>query len=203
MNRWMRSAAVGVAILTARVADAQPYNFLVDYTGGNTPVLAPGSDPMIGTNLQVGDSFFWRISAIGGQWSTTAAVSQYTFMAFYVSEYGTRTGDYTLNLFLNGSTVFTETQSNVVTEYIHVGTNTVNLPAGFSWDRMELHYTLNGSNVSSNTIGSRLPIFGAPEHHQYSPGVTYATNVVPEPATVVLLAIGLGVMGVAVRRRAS
>lgn len=214
MSRWLRVAAVGVALLSSRVAQAQTYTFLVDYFGGGVAQQAAGSDNILGTNILPGDSFFWRISAQNGQWFATTAADQFPFMAFGVSECGDRLGDYTLNLFNGATNVLSDVQANVPHSCVHMGTNTISLANGLTWDRMELSFTLHSAIESpqyapdpnnlqpiNSTITTLGPIFGMPENNQFYPGVAYRAQVVPEPATFALFAVGLGVVGVVARRR--
>ena len=57
MRRWIQAVAMGGALLSSRVAEAQTYNFLVNYFGGGNAALASGSDNMVGTNILPGDSY--------------------------------------------------------------------------------------------------------------------------------------------------
>ena len=217
MRKWIQAAVVSAGLLSSRVAQAQTYNFLVDYLGSGNAVQASGSDNILGTNILPTDSFFWRISAVGGQWRTTNGVSQFPFMAFDVNECGVRYGDYTLNLFSGATNVLADVQTNVWHSCVHLGTNAITLPNNLIWDRMELQFTLisatedpltapdpNNLQPINSTIISLLPIFGAPEQNQYNtPGdIVYESSAtVPEPSSFVLMGLGVGVLGVFARRR--
>lgn len=205
----MKFARLAIAAAVASLAfsaQASSYNFDVLYSGNNIAALAGGSDDPVGQSILGGDSFLWTITAqAGAEWQVMSTAGYFPLMAFYVLDSGARDGDWTLTLKNNGADVFTTSETNSVQQYVHMGTNTINLSAGLVFDAMELNYTLNSftpedSGYSDNVIQGLLPIFGAPEMNTSSPGIIYAP--VPEPGTYALLAAGLAVVaGVARRRR--
>jgi len=201
-----------VAFAFSGQALAAPFNFNVVYDG-STGTLVGGSDNPVGTNIEPGDSFLWTISAAGTDfWRVDSGGNFFPLAAFGVSEPGERTGDYTLNLFNNGVSVFDVSASGVKNTYVHMGTNTIGLSTDLEFDQIVLSYSLtaavvdysfdpadpnnaNNGNPTNSTISGVLPIFGAPDQLP-SGGIVYVTGApVPEPAMLSLMLVGLGAMG--------
>jgi len=209
-----------MAALLSLPSVAATYNFDVIYSGNGISSLAAGSDDPVGVNLQPGDSFSWNIQAIpNAYWQVDTGGGFFPLMAFFTVPGAARTGDYTLDLSLAGSSVYSESQTGSMNWWVHVGTNTVYLDAGLKFDDMHLNYTLTSaflgiddpanpgttivSDIPADTnLQGQLPIFGAPELNQFSPGISF-TGAVPEPETYAMLLVGLGVLGFLSRRRKS
>lgn len=204
-------AVLSAGVLAATFACGQNYQFDVDYFGGGVSALAPGSDDPDGLNLLIGDQFVWTIEANGGAyWEVETAGGFFPLMAFAVDGPGTRTGNYVFTLSYLGSDVFSESASGEVTQEVHLGTNTIHLGQGLQFDRMKLEFELvSAVELEANAVDpldlqpiatviqGNLPIFGAPEMNGFSPGIIY---VVPEPASLLMGSLGLGVLGVRRRR---
>lgn len=206
--KFVRFAIAAAVASLAMSAQAANYNFDVLYSGNNNAVLAGGSDDPVGQSILDGDSFLWTITAqSGAEWRVIDTAGYFPLMGLPVYDSGARDGDWTLTLKNNGGDVFTTSETHSIQQYVHMGTNTIDLTAGLVFDAMELNYTLNNftpedPSYPDNVIQGLLPIFGAPEMNSYSPGIIYAP--VPEPGTYALLAAGLAVVaGVARRRRPS
>lgn len=127
-----------------------------------------------------------------------------------MDEPGTRVGDFLLVLGFQGTDVFTYSEVGAVNEEVHIGTNAVTLVQGLLFDKISLTYQLNSAleiatsaadpndlQPITSTPNSLLPIFGAPEMNQFSPGIVY---VVPEPS-VLLSWVPLAFGWVMLRRR--
>ena len=199
------AVAVATASLAPHSAAASSYTFDVLYSGNGSAALAAGSDDPLATTMNAGDSFTYALTATGnGEWHTISAASIFPLFALSVSEDGTRVGDFTLNLEQNGASVFSYSETGASNSYIHLGTNTVSVPDGLTFNAWVLTDT-NTSMDTTTTPNSLLPWPGtAPE--AYSPGaITYTTA--PELSTwgmMLLGFVGLGYAGsLGVRRRAT
>lgn len=179
------------------------YVFDIDYFGDDVAALAPGSDDPDGLQLFPGDDFQWTIALADERfWLVEITSSHFPLMAFTANPSGRRTGDFDLVLRNNGVEVFSLSETVVQTQEVHVGTNTIDLDAGLAFDEMFLDFTLTASEdlITGDPVDTflqgLLPIFGAPESNQFSPGIL----LVPEPASGLLL--GLTLLA-APRRRAA
>lgn len=180
--------------LTTSSAHADNFVFDVEYLGNDMTNLALGSDDPDGQSLEPGDTFQWTIAAQDTHvWDVETAGGFFPLMAFSVNPAGSRIGDFTLALRNNGADVFNLSETAVQTQEVHLGTNTVDLPAGLQFDEMFLDYALTSAtevnppqDPVTTTLSGRLPIFGAPENNTFSPGIAYV--LVPEPGALGLLA---------------
>lgn len=198
-----------ITALAGASAQAASYNFDVNYFGGGVATLAAGSDDPVNQMLVDGDGFNWSITAQNNdQWLVEVGtpLGFFPFMAFGTVEDGVRTGDFTLTLKNNGSTVHTLTETASVQSLVHIGTNEVVLSTGLVFDQMQLSYTLTSAVAESDptlavstTLSGLLPIFGAPEQNAFDPGIVYGP--VPEPGTYLLLLAGLAGVGWVARQR--
>ena len=199
MKKTFAFLGFSLAISTFSVSSmATNYNFNEIYSGGGSISLAPGSDDPLATNLQAGDTFQWTITTTpGSYWNVFSGGDLFPFMSFYVSESGTRTGDYNLDLSFGGSSVFSDVQAGISNSYIHIGTNTVSVPTGLNYNEMSLSYTLISSDSVDNHITSLLPWPGMAPEAYFSGNIA----LVPEPEVYAMLLAGLGLLGFAARRR--
>jgi hypothetical protein len=209
-------AALGLANATlAFPSHAASFSFDVLYSGSGNASLVWGSDNPVGTSMFDGDSFVWHISAAGdGYWDVQTGGNFFPLMAFGVQESGARTGEFTLTLRNDGIEVFSLSETAALNNYVHLGTNTINLPTGLMFDEMRLDYALTTALESpeytsdpdklqpiASTPTGLLPIFGAPELNPFYPGIIYGP--VPEPATWAAMLAGLALMGATLRQRRS
>ncbi|MDX2194451.1 MAG: PEP-CTERM sorting domain-containing protein [Gemmatimonadales bacterium] len=218
MSLFRSLVAAGLLATVASPAVAAPtYSFDILYFGGGVASVAGGSTDPFDQVVADGESFFWSISAENSAfWRVDTGGSFFPLMAFSTLESGRRTGDFALRLLRNGASVFTLSELGSQQSCVHMGTNTVNLGTGLTFDRMEIDFTLTSAvgeqscgtpdgQPLTTTIRSRLPIFGAPEQNRFFPGISYQQQrppaVVPEPGTLVLLGGGLALVGIARRRR--
>ena len=195
-------SAVSLAFATASSAQAASFIFSVDYDG-TTATLAAGSDDPLTTTLVAGDTFTYSLNATGGQgWTTIAAGSLFPFFALTIDESGSRSIDYDLNLNRLGASVFSDSAAGITNEFVHLGTNSVNIVSGLEYDQYVLDVTiLAGSDAA--TADSLLPWSGAAPEDNFPNAITFGQlgAPVPEPATWAFMIFGFGAIGGAMRRQ--
>jgi len=196
------AALLAGAAIATQPAAATNYTFDVLYSGDDSAALALGSDDPLATTLNPGDSFTYSLTATGdGEWHTIAAADIFPLFALYVLGPGIRVGDFTLNLEQNGVSVFSYSETGASNSEVHLGTNTVSIPSGLTFNAWVLTDTntsmteLDGITDTTSTPQSLLPWPGeAPEI--YSPqAITYGT--VPEPSTWAMMLLGFVGIGYA------
>ncbi len=193
-------AAAGLlAGLASPGSAATNYVFDVEYLGNDNAQLAPGSDDPVGAMLLPGDTFQWTIASADARfWRVETGGDFFPFMAFGVNPAGVRVGDFSLVLRNDGGDVFSLIGTDVTNQEVHLGTNTVTLPTGLDFDEMFLDYSLDSADdlgqpptPANTTLEGLLPIFGAPEQNQFSPGIVF----IPEPGVAALGMAALVLVG--------
>lgn len=190
-------AALAVA---AAPANASTYLFDVLYSGNGVATLAPGSDDPLAVTLAAGDTYTYNLRATGaGQWTTLASGTIFPFFAL-VGPFGSSTADFTLSLLNNGGTVFSYSEVGAGTCCAHLGTNTVSVTGGLTFDGFSLTSIIN-STTASGPADSMLPFSGTPPEAYRPDLIAFAAGAVPEPATWAMMLMGFGVVGAGVRSR--
>lgn len=221
-NNTIKCAAFFGALLLSASGFSASYDFGVSYDG--TTKTDVGTDPIIGTALAAGDNFSYTVMAVGdGFWQVDTGGNFFPFLAFTIAEPGFRTGNLTLDLLLNGTPQITQlVETSAENSYVHLGTNTVPLTAGLTFNKIVLTYDLleslaaidnpnygqefepefipgnaNVATIADLSIGPEFPGgFGA--------GISYnSPSAVPLPAAAWLFGSALfGLVGVARRKQA-
>ena len=222
MLRFVRVCLAAAACALALPAWSADYAFDVLYSGGGVASVVAGSTDPRTVTLQAGDSFVWTINALPDyQWTVLSGGEVFPFMALAVTESANRTSDFELELWNNGSVVFSKTEAGSVQGLVHMGTNAITLTTGLAFDQWRLHYTLTSAigvtdeedplnpggtiQVPTGPVGSTpttlLPIFGIVDNTTVANGSTTVYAPVPEPETWGMLLVGACALGLRARRR--
>ena len=188
---------------------AAVYNFSVTYDGTGQS-LDPGSDPMTGTSLSVGDGFLLDLHTAGNDyWEilNSSALSS-IYASLLVSDNGTRTGDVETSFYLDGTLISQDIDNNISQSYIHIGAQTHTLDVGTMFDQIVIDYTLNNVVDATQTVIQDGLVFWGKELFQKEGSEGYIAyrrgqQQVPAPSALALIGIGLAALGYARRRKAS
>ncbi|MEP3224568.1 MAG: PEPxxWA-CTERM sorting domain-containing protein [Parasphingorhabdus sp.] len=212
MNIQKSLATICSAVAIAAVvtpAQAATFIYNVNYDDSGVATLAPGSDDLQLIDLVAGDMITYTLSATGSNgWTVLNDFAPNFTFALALDQSAIRTVDVDLNLNLNGSSVFFQSDTNLDNSFVHLGPNTTPLTAGLQFNEVTFDLTLLSSldemdpNIEIDTrVATLLPIFGAPEQEA---GISFSplqVSAVPEPISWAMMICGFGLVGSALRRR--
>jgi len=205
------AGAIALGLLASPAA-ANSFAFSMTFDGTDLS-LDSGSDTPDGTVLQTGDSFTIDIHTAGDAYWNVVSDFDLSFpLSFLTPEPAVRNADITTNWLLDGSSVFSTTETDVDQEQVHVGAQHWDLSAGLSFDTVLLTWVFNSispleiatldviDTVISATGADIFEAFSSPERPFFrSESIEYVTSAVPLPATLPLLLGAIG--GIAGLRR--
>ncbi|MEM8917437.1 MAG: PEPxxWA-CTERM sorting domain-containing protein [Pseudomonadota bacterium] len=190
-------------------ANAATFIYNVNYDDMGVATLAPGSDDLRLVDLVAGDMITYTLTATGmNGWTVTDDFAPNFTFALALTQEAVRTVDVDLNLNLDGSSVFFQSDSGLNNSLVHLGPNNTPLTAGLQFDEVTFDLTLlssvdeNDPNIEVDTrVATLLPIFGAPEREANIDFGPLQVAAVPEPGTWAMMILGFGLVGGAMRRR--
>lgn len=173
INRLLKLSAKSVLCFTGLLtfvstSHASTFDVSFVYDGASLD-LAPGSAPLAGIALEQDDVLNWSIKTVPGATLTATKDFSMFFVAF-VSDGAERTGDYSVSIKLDNTTLDTQSTPNHGARFIHVGgsvaftDNEIFDELTYSWTQLtiaELFDPDQSGPTIPNTVltGSFLPKF--------------------------------------------
>jgi len=166
------------------LASATAFNFDVTFNG-TTASVDLGSDPVAGTSLVPGDSFFLDIHTANDDfWEVTGPTNLGIYASFFVQDSGTRTGNVVTTFLLNGIQVAQDVDLALQQQFVHMGAQVFNLPMGLQFDQVQVSYSFLSTTSTFTTIQPSADSVNLSPFFPHS-SVSYVQNSteVPDPAT--------------------
>lgn len=186
------SVPLVAALCLSTIASAQAATHYFNYSFDGTQSFV--NQTAAGSALEVGDTVEATFNAINGYW--LPKTGDYIWTPQELTTSGSRIGDLTYSLFLNGSLVDDGQVDGETSEFIHIPQNFYPQPVAF--DKLVWVYTLTSSTNPAEFNGGTFG-YGA-SLRDGDQGPDFIASV-PEPHTYALALAGIALVGLTARKR--
>ncbi len=182
------AGAAGFLFSSTLLAASFTYDFTYNGSTVTTNASAAGSVLNIGDNVQAtfraeGDDY-WQASAGAFIWTPIV-----------VQDSGSRAGDLFWQFSLDGTVVQTGSLLDIATACCHVPSHFI-VASSIAFDELFWTYAHEASTATQNVLGALIP-----SQFPVSGTTDYIPVAIPEPESYAMLAAGLGLLALMVRRR--
>lgn len=194
MSRFF--ALAGLTALMASAVQAAPthaFDYTYNGSGYTTHLSAAGQQLLngesVGLTLRAAGNDYFQVVSSWGLWAPVGMV-----------ECGSRVGDLTFSVLLNGATVASGGYAGQGSSCIHIAQNLA-IAVGIQFDELRWEFTQTSTSTSPNTLTELFAIAYGSGSEPMMGTASYVRQPhdVPEPAA--LLLAGAGLVGAALARR--
>ena len=211
-QKRFRLAFVGLILLAALQTTANASMISIGYTFDGTSMNLTNGPSLFTQSMSVGDiiELTYKADGAASYWDFSGVSTVFgTNLGFLSDSYATRASQGFYEAKLDGATVlYNPFYTSPYQSSVHLGPNHVDYSGVTALDEFTISYELLSTTNLSNNIGSYdglsnswqvWDLFGLTYDHGAS--FVHAPDVVPEPTSFAIWALGMICMGTTLRRR--